>query len=385
MASLTIVDHDPVFCEHARRAFDGTGVTVVHGHLTQPRGVHEATGVAMVHAGNERGIVAGGLDHAMLNEFGPPYQQRLLEAIEAQHGGVQPVGTAILIPTYHPVIRRIVHAPCFPHRPRSSYDAMVAILRAVKADDDIRAVVSPGLGHFQGCPHGEEIAEQMAAAWRECGGGTPTPPPRGHTALTYAASQGDEVAVRRLLASKADVTAGDATGATALHWACSEGHLEVADLLTFEVGALTNARTTTNNSAPIHWAAEAAQNSGALVKLLITRDKGPLAEAVDPQNRWKQTPLSQAAAKHADAVRVLLECDADVNNRDFAGYTPLHVAAENGNVETARLLVRAGAPLDARDSVGITPLDVAREHDLTEVAALLEGQDTPPRSLSDSE
>ena len=126
--------------------------------------------------------------------------------------------------------------------------------------------------------------------------------------------------------------------------------------------------------------------SGALVKLLITYDgERHRFTGIDPQNRWKQTPLSQAAAKHADAVRVLLEREADVNNRDFAGYTPLHVAAENGNVESARLLVGAGAPLDARDSVGITPLDVAREHDLTEVAALLEGQDTPPRSLRDSE
>ena len=85
-----------------------------------------------------------------------------------------------------------------------------------------------------------------------------------------------------------------------------------------------------------------------------------------------QTPLSQAAAKHADSVRMLIDAKADVGNRDFAKYTPLHIAAETGNVDAARLLVAAGAPLDARDSVGITPLDVAREHDLTEVAALLE-------------
>ena len=152
---------------------------------------------------------------------------------------------------------------------------------------------------------------------------------------------------------------GDASGATALY-RVFEGTWRWPLLL--EAGAPVDALTTTNRSAPIHWAAEAARNSGALVKLLITYDgRNGGSTGIDPQNRWKQTPLSQAAAKHADAVRVLLECEADVNNRDFAGYTPLHVAAENGNVETARLLVRAGAPLDARDSVGITPLDVARE------------------------
>ena len=198
-------------------------------------------------------------------------------------------------------------------------------------------------------------------------------PPRGHTALTYAASQGDEDAVRRLLASNADVEAGDASGATALHWACSEGHLDIASDLLFEAHAPTNVRTTTNNSAPIHWAAEAAKRSGELVRLLLD-----FRSLVDPQNRWMQTPLSQAAAKHADSVRMLIDAKADVGNRDFAKYTPLHIAAETGNVDSARLLVGAGAPLDARDSVGITPLDVAREHDLTEVAALLESAAEAP-------
>ena len=366
MTSLTIVDLDPVFCEHARRAFDGTGVTVVNGSLTQHHGVD-----CIVHAGNERGIVAGGLDHAMLSEFGPPYQQWLLEAIEAQHGGMQPVGTAMLISTDHPAIRHVVHAPCFPQRgPRGSFEVLAAILHEIEMGDDIRAVACPGLGHFQGCPHGAEIAEQMAAAWRECGGGGPRGTvaalSRGHTALTFAASQGDEDAVRRQLAWKADVTAGDASGATALHWACSEGHLEVGRLL-LEAGAPVDALTTTNRSAPIHWAAEAARRSGELVRLLLD-----FRSLVDPQNRWKQTPLSQAAAKHADSVRMLIDAKADVGNRDFAKYTPLHIAAETGNVSSARLLVAAGAPLDARDSVGITPLDVAREHDLTEVAVLLE-------------
>ena len=93
---------------------------------------------------------------------------------------------------------------------------------------------------------------------------------------------------------------------------------------------------------------------------------------VDPQNRWKQTPLSQAAAKRCRSVRMLIDAKADVGNRDFAKYTPLHIAAENGNVGGRASSSRAGAPLDARDSVGITPVDVAREHDLTAVAALLE-------------
>jgi len=186
----------------------------------------------------------------------------------------------------------------------------------------------------------------------------------GHTALTAAALAGDLERISQLLADGADVAQGDTTGATALHWAAAEGQVAAAKAL-LEAGAPLDARTATNLSTPLHWAAEGG--GPALVSLLLAANAAP-----DPQNKWKATPLAQAAPKRTDSVRALILAKADVANVDFMGYTPLHHACEQGALESAKLLVEAGAPLDVRDSVGITPLDVAREHDLRGCVALLE-------------
>ena len=118
------------------------------------------------------------------------------------------------------------------------------------------------------------VAEPSAA-------GAPTPQP-----LIYAARRGDEEAVRRLLAERANVMEADGTGASALHWASSEGHAGVAAVL-IAAGAHPDAQTALL-STPLHWAAEAGGPS--LVRLLLAGSASP-----DPQNKWKITPLAQAS------------------------------------------------------------------------------------------
>jgi uncharacterized protein len=48
-----------------------------------------------------------------------------------------------------------------------------------------------------------------------------------------------------------------------------------------------------------------------------------------------------------------------VNARQEGGYTPLHAAAQNGDVELIDLLLDRGARLDARTDDGRTPADLA--------------------------
>ena len=50
-----------------------------------------------------------------------------------------------------------------------------------------------------------------------------------------------------------------------------------------------------------------------------------------------------AAFGHVDTVKVLLNAGADVNAKDFTGWTPLHAAAFNGNLQIVRLLLDRGA------------------------------------------
>jgi ankyrin repeat protein len=63
-----------------------------------------------------------------------------------------------------------------------------------------------------------------------------------------------------------------------------------------------------------------------------------------------KTPLTQAAVMgHADAVRVLISRNADVNKQEPCdGLTVLHGAAEGGHVPVMQLLISKGARIDVR-------------------------------------
>jgi ankyrin repeat protein len=70
------------------------------------------------------------------------------------------------------------------------------------------------------------------------------------------------------------------------------------------------------------------------------------------------TPLTRAAFKgHADAARVLISQNADVNKPEpCGGITALHNAAIGGHVPVMQLLISKGARIDVRSKHGQTPL-----------------------------
>ncbi|HJD20011.1 MAG TPA: ankyrin repeat domain-containing protein, partial [Candidatus Avelusimicrobium excrementipullorum] len=62
----------------------------------------------------------------------------------------------------------------------------------------------------------------------------------------------------------------------------------------------------------------------------------------------------------ADRVRTLIYANVDVNERNYAGITPLTVAAEKGNMDIIKLLVEEGsASVNLNSSYGVTPLIAA--------------------------
>lgn len=67
----------------------------------------------------------------------------------------------------------------------------------------------------------------------------------------------------------------------------------------------------------------------------------------------------------------LIEAEADVNERNREGETPLHVACEFGCFEIAEALIEAGADVNARDNHGVTPLIKACSNIYTLLAKLL--------------
>ena len=108
------------------------------------------------------------------------------------------------------------------------------------------------------------------------------------------------------------------------------------------------------------------------VKVLL--DHGATVNEED-RSRFGNTALDAAvAANHADVVRVLLAAGAESNVRDSADYTPLHKAAQNGNLEVVRLLVDHGADVAAVRKGGGTALDEATTKGHAEVADFLRQQ-----------
>ena len=80
---------------------------------------------------------------------------------------------------------------------------------------------------------------------------------------------------------------------------------------------------------------------------------------------------SAAAARDAEAVRVLLEAGADPNARQAGGFTALHAAAQHDDAATATLLLQHGADPALRTDQGADAAGIARAQESTAVLALL--------------
>jgi len=126
-----------------------------------------------------------------------------------------------------------------------------------------------------------------------------------HGTIHSAAGGGDIEAVKKFLATGADVNVKDKRGFTPLHWASISGHKEAVELLI-------------NNGADVN----AIKGGGG-------------------------TPLSYAASwGHEEIVELLIANGADVNVKDAFSETPLDVATHpdnpNASAETADLLRKHG-------------------------------------------
>lgn len=168
------------------------------------------------------------------------------------------------------------------------------------------------------------------------------------SALHQAIQNGHVQAVKLLIDLDADVESVDG-GYSALHLACRFGHESLVDLL-LDRGA--NLETTTFfASTAIHIAAESGQQ--VCVERLLNR-----GAEVNMQDNSGFTPL-HLAAKHGfpEVARILLAHGALKNQRSYENEkSPLHLAAEAGHTLTVETLLSNGVDLNQKDSVGMTPL-----------------------------
>ena len=225
---------------------------------------------------------------------------------------------------------------------------------------------------------------------------------------------GDEAAARALIADGVDVNAPQQDGATALHWAAYHDDLTTAEALieagadpsaANRVGATPMRLATINGSAPMIALLldagvdpnEPLTSHGDTALMMAARTGVPDAielllgrgARIDAAETWGgTTALVWAIAEHHPAaVALLLEHGADVKIVSKAvsgggrgaegqepealepgsspvgyangGFTPLHFAAREGELEAARLLLAAGADVNAAAADGKSPLNLA--------------------------
>lgn len=97
-------------------------------------------------------------------------------------------------------------------------------------------------------------------------------------------------------------------------------------------------------------------------------------------NQMNTTTLYQAICNRASPamISVLLQNGADPNKKQDDGYSPVHMATSNGDVEALRLVLGAGGDANAQAINGATPLDFAvQKHHIDVARVLLEGGADP--------
>jgi len=170
----------------------------------------------------------------------------------------------------------------------------------------------------------------------------------GSTALLWAAHWNDLETANLLIRDGADANTANEFRMTPLSQACTNGSAPLVDLL-LKAGANPNAPVATG-VPPIMTCARSG--SADAVKRLLAGD----ADVNAREPAQNQTALMWAAAEHHPAVvRTLIEAKADLRAHTKNGFTALHFAAREGDIESARLLLAAGVNIDVRSQP-----DVAR-------------------------
>ena len=113
----------------------------------------------------------------------------------------------------------------------------------------------------------------------------------------------------------------------------------------------------------------AAQNGHTdICGLLLAHDSN--VNEVEPKT--KRTALL-LAAKNGDnaSVEALLSWGADVNPQDYGGYTPLHIACQEGHLLCVLTLLKAGSNLTLQTNTNTMPIHTAALSNRVEVLRIL--------------
>ncbi|XP_043664815.1 transient receptor potential channel pyrexia-like isoform X2 [Vespula pensylvanica] len=235
--------------------------------------------------------------------------------------------------------------------------------------------------------HGLKIQETSKVDCR-VGQDLPVPECCGRTPLHQAAKNNHSDVVKTLVEAGANVNAQDERGITALLLAgCNVNSNDVIEMSKFVeiIDVLVSAKASTNvihsgtGLTALHLAT--ALGSPRAVRRLLEGDAWPLFQCADT----KSTPLHIAAdAGNLETLLVLLKKIRrdHVDIRDKIGQTALHLACYQGHRECARVLIDHGGYLSAETKSGVTVIDVVFAHIPGPISFLTDIMDTRVRFIN---
>ncbi|KAK7084117.1 hypothetical protein SK128_005221, partial [Halocaridina rubra] len=194
---------------------------------------------------------------------------------------------------------------------------------------------------------------------------------RGWSPLLNASDKGHESIVNILLDHQARVDVFDQEGKAALHLAAEHGFQPVCEALLHHK-AFVNARTISGMTA-LHLAALKGYTD--LVRVLITKHAAQkegltllLEDKVLPQSPPSppSVGINRVSGLGSSAMRQQIVSANGHSTRQ----TPLHLAAETGQLEVCEMLLQLGADTSATNNGGQKPIHVAAMHNNSEVVKL---------------
>lgn len=200
---------------------------------------------------------------------------------------------------------------------------------------------------------------------KDCHGRTPLSlamaPPVDWNGIRPGGKEGSHIGVVRQLLDSGlvDSDLGDTGERTPLSYAAEVGRLPLVELLLGCENAIDINKQDTGGRSPMFWAVEGGHEK--VVKLLLEKGADPNLKTTSNWSSGEETALSRAASNgNLAIVQLLLSMDSvDHESKNYAGLTPLFLAATNGHVDVVEQLLAGGADPDSQDNSGQTPLFLA--------------------------